>query len=169
MPELSAVDRLQPCLLDRLFDDDPRHSSSIVQGKAISLQRYKEGIKRDIEWLLNSRSRLDNADALGWDEVRKSVLNFGIRDFTGLNSENLSVIEMERAIQRALEVFEPRFIPGTLEVRHLPLPKNERNRESQAINALHFEISARIWAEPMPQDFVIRTDVALEDGLVTIE
>ena len=57
MADLTSIDRLQPCLLDRLFDDDPRSRSETKQEKVISVKRFREGVKRDIEWLLNSKSK----------------------------------------------------------------------------------------------------------------
>jgi type VI secretion system protein ImpF len=50
---LTPLDRLQPCLLDRLTDDQPeKHEESRTQ-RIVSLQRYKAGVLRDLEWLFN--------------------------------------------------------------------------------------------------------------------
>lgn len=168
MADLNAVDRLQPCLLDRLFDDEPRKNIEGRQDKVVSLHRYKEGIKRDIEWLLNSKSRFSHLDDGRFREVKRSVLNFGIRDFTGLSSENLNARELEQALSEALTAFEPRILPGTLSVRHLSVDQHSKLKELHSINALHFEISGKIWAEPVPQDFVLRTEITLEDGAISV-
>jgi type VI secretion system protein ImpF len=168
MPDLNAVDRLQPCLLDRLFDDEPRRRSEGKHEKVVSLSRFKEGIKRDIEWLLNSKSRFDHLDSLAFGEVKSSVLNYGVRDFTGLSSENLSTVELERAIFDALSAFEPRILAGTLRVRHLAAGDGKKGGDLQRINALDFEVLGKIWADPMPQDFVVRTEISLEEGAVSV-
>lgn len=168
MPDLNAVDRLQPCLLDRLFDEEPRRRSEGKHEKVVSLSRFKEGIKRDIEWLLNSKSRFEHLDGLAFGEVKRSVLNYGVRDFTGLSSENLSTVELERAIFDALSTYEPRILPGSLRVRHLSAAEGTKGADLRRINALDFEVSGKVWADPMPQDFVVRTEINLEEGAVSV-
>lgn len=168
MPDLNAVDRLQPCLLDRLFDDEPRRSSEAKHEKVVSLARFKDGIKRDIEWILNSKSRFSDLDESRFGEVKRSVLNYGVRDLTGMTSENLSGTEVERVLHRALTTFESRILPGTLRVRHIAVEAGSDGADLQRINALDFEISGKLWAEPLPQDFTLRTELTLEDGAVKV-
>ena len=166
MADLNSVDRLQPCLLDRLFDDEPRRLSESKQDKVMSMARFKDGVKRDIEWLLNSKSRFDYLDDARFGEVKRSVLNYGIRDFTGLSSENLQLDTLERIIRNSLIEFEPRLIPGTLRVSYIePVESASTLRK---INALDFEISGKVWAEPLPQDFLLRTEVSLESGMISV-
>lgn len=165
MPDLNPVDRLQPCLLDRLCDDEPRKTSESKYEKVVSVTRFKEGIKRDIEWLLNSRSRFDYLDSRRYSEIRASVLNFGIKDLTGLSSENLSATELERVIHWAITMYEPRIIKGSLLVRHISVGDSMAKVEP---HTLSFEISGKLWVEPLPQDFTLRTALSLEDGAVSI-
>lgn len=162
MADLISIDRLQPCLLDRLFDDEPRRKSESRREKVISVKRFREGVKRDIEWLLNSKSRFyDLDDNLSY--VRNSVLDYGIRDFTGLSSENLSLLTLEKVIRSSLINYEPRLIADELKVKAV-----SSNSELSKINALSFEIYGKIWAEPLPQDFVLRTEIALDTGMVSV-
>lgn len=162
MADLISIDRLQPCLLDRLFDDEPRRKSESRREKVISVKRFREGVKRDIEWLLNSKSRFyDLDDDLSY--VRNSVLDYGIRDFTGLSSENLSLLTLEKVIRSSLINYEPRLIADELKVKAV-----SSNSELSKINALSFEIYGKIWAEPLPQDFVLRTEIALDTGMVSV-
>ena len=162
MADLISIDRLQPCLLDRLFDDEPRRQSESREEKVVSLKRFREGVKRDIEWLLNSKSHFYDLEE---DQylIKDSVLNYGIRDFTGLSSENLSLRAVENVIYNSLVVYEPRLIPSELEVRAV-----SSDSESQKINSLSFEITGKIWAEPLPQDFVLRTEMSLDTGSASV-
>ena len=162
MADLTSIDRLQPCLLDRLFDDEPKRQSESRREKVISVKRFREGVKRDIEWLLNSKSRFYDLEGLQ-SEVKNSVLNYGIRDFTGLSSENLSLRTLENVIYDSLVIYEPRLIADELVVRAV-----KSNSKLSEINALSFEIFGKIWAEPLPQDFVLRTEVLLDTGLITV-
>lgn len=162
MADLISIDRLQPCLMDRLFDDEPRRQSESRNEKVISVKRFREGVKRDIEWLLNSKSRFhDLEDDLS--DVKSSVLNYGIRDFTGLSSENLKLSVLEDVIIHSLITYEPRLIADELEVKAI-----STGSELKKVNALSFEISGKIWAEPLPQDFVLRTEISLETGMVSV-
>ena len=54
MADLTPLERLQPCLLDRLTDDEPKNSEESRTQRVVSLSRYKKGVLRDMEWLLNS-------------------------------------------------------------------------------------------------------------------
>jgi predicted component of type VI protein secretion system len=51
---IAPLDRLQPRLLDRLTDDDPVKSEESRNQRIISLQRYKAGVLRDLDWLFNA-------------------------------------------------------------------------------------------------------------------
>ena len=162
MADLTSIDRLQPCLLDRLFDDEPRRNSETRKEKVISVKRFREGVKRDIEWLLNSKSRFyDLDDTL--PEIESSVLNYGIRDFTGLHSGNLSPEDLENVIRDSLLQYEPRLIRDELVVKAMKAPSILHE-----INVLSFQIAGKIWAEPLPQDFVLRTEVSLETGMFAV-
>ena len=166
MADLTSIDRLQPCLLDRLFDDEPRRRSESREEKVISVRRFREGVKRDIEWLLNSKSRFYDLDDGQFSEIKNSVLNYGIRDFTGLSSENLNLGQLERIIRNALIQYEPRLIPEELKISYTEM--SQSSSELQNVNALDFEISGKIWAEPLPQDFVLRTEMSLETGMISL-
>lgn len=166
MADLNSIDRLQPCLLDRLFDDEPRRVSEAWQEKVVSLTRFKDGVKRDIEWLLNSKCHFDELDETRFGEVKRSVLNYGVRDMTGLSSENIRAGKIERLIRDALVRFEPRILPSSLKVRHVP--NDGQESALKKISALEFEISGKVWAEPLPQDFLLRTEMLLEDGTVSV-
>ena len=54
MAELPESDRLLPCLLERLIDDHPEVKQESREQSVVSLRRYREGVRRDIDWLLNA-------------------------------------------------------------------------------------------------------------------
>jgi len=59
MAELTPLEKLQPCLLDRLTDDEPNISEESRNQRVISVQRYRRGVLRDLEWLFNTSAHLD--------------------------------------------------------------------------------------------------------------
>jgi type VI secretion system protein ImpF len=58
MPELAVVEKLQPCLLDRLTDDEPKNTQESRTQRVISLQRYRQGVLRDLQWLISASAHL---------------------------------------------------------------------------------------------------------------
>jgi type VI secretion system protein ImpF len=161
MPELGPLDRLQPCLLDRLTDDQ---SNVQVEGRAqrvVSLARFKEGVLRDIRWLFNCQRHREEEGLSDFPEVDKSVFNYGLRDFTGLLSEGGDVREIEKEVTATLLFFEPRIIRRTLQVKVFREDKTDVQRNPHQI---FLQISADLWAQPIPEKFFAKTVIDLETG-----
>jgi type VI secretion system protein ImpF len=157
MPE-PTQERILPCLLDRLTDESP---DSRLEGRAdrvISVQRYRAGVLRDLAWLLNAKAHLDDEAFSQMEEVRRSVVNYGIRDLCGQETSNLDPIELERDLLDAIKTFEPRIMPDTLEVKALPAS------DHASPNVLAFEIRGQLWAKPLPEQLYIKTEIDLETG-----
>jgi type VI secretion system protein ImpF len=57
-------------VLDRLIDRDPKTRSEIPFTRAQSLRELKLALKRDLEWLLNTRKTIDPSP----DSARETVL-----------------------------------------------------------------------------------------------
>lgn len=156
MSGLIPVEKLQPCLLDRLTDDDPANPEESRNQRVISLQRYRRGVLRDIEWLLNASAHLPAEGGKGlhlgnFPEVCRSVLNYGTRQLCGLLTPNMEELEVQLA--EALRLFEPRILQHSLVVRAV-LDRH----------IIAFEIRGELWANPMPEQLFIKTKIDLETG-----
>ena len=46
---------IRPSLLDRLIDEEPGNRGEAPDRRAQSLKELKDSVRRDLEWLLNSR------------------------------------------------------------------------------------------------------------------
>jgi len=162
MAELTFVEKIQPCLVERLTDDDPHSTEEGRASRVVSLQRYKEAVLRDLSWLLNTKKPRaeDGLEAL--PEVAESVLNYGITDLCGVTTSAIRVAELERALEHALKVFEPRIIRHSLKVRAVEAG------DGSAPGSLSFEISGQLWAQPIPEHLFIRTRMDLETGQVEV-
>jgi type VI secretion system protein ImpF len=150
------LERLQPCLLDRLTDDEPQNANESRQQRVVSLQRYKRGVLRDLIWLFNTSSFLTghvgkdfNIDE--FPEAARSVVNFGTRQICGLTAPDMS--ELERQLTDAIRIFEPRIIGNTLAVKAVM-----RNQ------LISFEINGELWANPIPEKLFIKTQIDMESG-----
>ncbi|MBL4630208.1 MAG: type VI secretion system baseplate subunit TssE [Paraglaciecola sp.] len=163
MPELSQKERLQLSLLDRLSDDDPGNPSESREKRVISVSRLKELVQRDLAWLLNSVAASANMDFSDYPEVAKSTLNFGIIDLSGYCSMVFNPKHIERELVKSIKNYEPRIIPKTLKIK-ISVAKNEMSG-----NTLSFEISGDLWAQPLPLQLFLKTDVDIENGSVTLQ
>jgi type VI secretion system protein ImpF len=104
-------------LLDRL-SDSPVHSiaeSTLQRGEQPEFD-LEEGIKRDLEWLLNSTSYSSVEDLGQWKHVEKSILNYGVHVAVGRMLTNADAPQIEKAVRLAICRFEPRVRQDTLVV-----------------------------------------------------
>ena len=161
---LFSRDRLQPALLDRLIDEAPENKSESSDHKVISRSRLREIVLRDLGWLVNATGPLNDVDERRFPEVRRSVLNFGMPCLSGKLVSHVELFEMEQALRQAIINFEPRILPGTVNVTGRQ-PADELGHH----NILQFEISGQLWAQPYPIELLLRTDVDLETGMVEVQ
>jgi len=160
MAELNRDQRFLPCLLDRLRDDDPKNSEESRNQRVLSLQRYKEGVLRDLQWLFNAGAHLPvegkkELRLADYPEAMRSVINFGTRQLCGLIAPDMEALESE--LSEALTVFEPRIM------RHTVMIKASQDRHLVA-----FELRAELWAEPIPEQLLLKTTIDLETGQCTL-
>lgn len=164
MAELTSRERLQPSLLDRLTDDSPQSTQETRDHRVLSMRQYRTAVLRDLGWLLNARShQLPGDNFKEFPEVERSVLNFGVPDFTGGTASSVDPMEMERVILQAIRDFEPRIIRQSLSIRV------KASTEEYSGNALTFEIEGDLWAQPFPEAMYIQTEMDLESGQCKIE
>ncbi len=119
-------------------------------------------VKRDLEWLFNTNQYFPNEELNDLPETARSVLNFGIPDFTGKTVSGLDMIQLERLLFQAIIDFEPRIIQKTLTVKVIADPNKNRH------NVFIFEIEGEIWAKPLPLHLQLRTEFELEGNQVTV-
>jgi type VI secretion system protein ImpF len=156
MAELTPFEKLQPCLLDRLTDEDPKLKEESRNQRIISLARYKRGVLRDMEWLLNASAHIpeepgERMRLVDFPEAYRSVLNFGARQLCGLVAPDME--RLERELAEAIQLFEPRILKNTLTVK-----------ANVAKNIIAIEIHANLWATPIPEQLFIRTRIDTETG-----
>ncbi len=161
MAELATIDRLQPCLLDRLTDEQPTVQAESRTQRVVSSSRYKDGVLRDLRWIFNTQRHREDEGLGEFPQVDQSVYNYGLRDFAGIFSEKGDVHEVEREITEALLFFEPRIVRRTLQVRVF---RDEEIGTQRSPHRIHLQISADLWAQPTPEKFFAKTSIDLETG-----
>lgn len=158
MAELTPMDRLQPCLLDRLTDNEPEVSKESRDQRVVSIRRYKNAVLRDLEMILNSKSHPLGDNIYEFSEAARSVLNYGIPDVCGATFSTINPAEYEAQVKQAILCFEPRITRNQLSIR-IVSPEDSEN-----IRAISFEIDGELWAQPLPDHLFVKTEVDLETG-----
>ena len=152
----TPLDRIQPCLLDRLTDEAPDKKEESRLQRIISLQRYRAGVLRDLQWLFNAIGHYPD-EKVGqqkfddFPEAFRSVINFGLRQYYGWLAPDVE--EIEKQVYDAVTLFEPRINRHTLQVR-----------VSIDRNLLSIEMSGELWANPLPEKLFVKTQLDLESS-----
>lgn len=154
--------RLQPALLDRLTDDHPEERREAESLRVMSKPQLRQAVLRDLSALFNSVQPLAAA-AEGYPMLAESVLNFGLPPLSGMLASKLDVSILEAAIHQAIVRFEPRILAETLEVR-----AQESSSVLDTHNVIEFEIRGHLWAQPVPLEILLRTQLDLEAGQIEV-
>jgi type VI secretion system protein ImpF len=168
MVSLNARDRLQPSLLDRLIDADPRQSVEGADSRALTRQQLRAAVLRDLSWLFNATRdepdpASDRRDEIAlWaahDEARRSVLNYGMPAFAGTTLASLDTGAIERGIENAIRQFEPRIDPATVHVEVRTGGQKELTH-----NVMSIVIRGQMWSQPVPLELLLAADMDMETG-----
>lgn len=162
MADLTNRERLQPSLLDRLTDNDPRNRQESRDERVLSVKRLKESVLRDLEWLLNTENLASIVDLTPFPQVESSVLNFGRPALSGKAGSTVDLGVLQDRIRTAIHDFEPRILEDSLRIRVV----YDENVLSN--NSLSFEIEGQLWAQPLPLTLFLRTEVDLESGTISV-
>jgi type VI secretion system protein ImpF len=116
----------------------------------------------DISALLNTINLASAEDLTDAPEVRKSILNFGFPDLTGISIAENRVFGVAKLLETALRDFEPRLAPGSIKIRRDETVSAEELR-------VRFLVSAELRVEPVdvPMEFV--AELELDSGKIKID
>ncbi len=157
-------DRLQPALLDRLTDDQPDTKQEPIEARVLSKRRLRQSVLRDLAWLFNATRLETGTEMASAPYVRTSVVNFGLPPLSGKGVSSLDATDLTRAIREAVLNFEPRILPSTLRVTTMLEPGQLDHH-----NVIGVQIHGELWAQPVPLEFLVRTEFDLETGKVRID
>ena len=149
-------ERLQPALLDRLTDDEPDTKLEPRAARLLSRTRLRQAVLRDLAWLFNATRLEADTDLTKAPYARRSVVNFGLPALSGKTATSLDATDLARAIRQSILDF-------TLQVRTL-LDAGALDHH----NVIGVEIRGQLWAQPVPLELLVRTEIDLETGKVEI-
>jgi type VI secretion system protein ImpF len=149
---------LLPSVLDRLLDDEPGVKREPPPRRHQVLRELKLSVRRDLENLLNTRRR-----CLPWPanlkELERSLVNYGLPDFTGVSlASSKSREQFRQVIETVVREWEPRFQSVRVILLDVAEPLDR---------TLRFRIDAMLHADPAPEPVVF--DSALEPGTGAFE
>ena len=163
MPELTPQERLQPALLDRLTDDQPDTQQEPRERRVLSKAKLRQAVLRDLAWLFNATQLGADQDLSRTPLARRSVVNYGLPSLSGRTASSLEISKLEAAIRQAIVDFEPRILAKTLQVRAI-----SEVDQLDHHNVIGMEIQGMLWAQPVPIELWVRTEIDLETGRVEL-
>ena len=142
-------------VLDRLIDNDPRSALDPPTTFAQSVRQLKASVRRDLEWLLNTR-RTPNDAPEQLSDVRHSLYGYGLPDITSMGRDSTGEHDrLRRQIAEAVTAFEPRLA----DVRVSMVEQADDKRRQ-----LRFLIEGLLRMEPNPEHVVFDTILEISSG-----
>jgi type VI secretion system protein ImpF len=149
---------LLPSLLDRLIDREPGVNREADRSRHQVIHELKASVARDLEDLLNSRRRCRPCPA-GLKELERSLVNYGLPDFTGMTLNSSEARERFRQLlETTISLWEPRFLSLRVTLLDTTEPLER---------ILRFRIDALLRAEPAPEP--VAFDSILDPGKGSFE
>ncbi len=146
--------RITKSVLDRLIDNEPGILSDAPESPLKSLRELKSAVRRDLEWLLNTRRSIENIPP-DYEQTARSLAAYGLPDFTAAGLKSPSVQEyIRRTIEETVRLFEPRLMDVTVSLD----PRLESER------ALRFRIDGRLRVDPEPEPVTFDTTLQVSSG-----
>jgi type VI secretion system protein ImpF len=142
-------------VLDRLIDNEPKVSSELPLSRSQSVRQLKNSLRRDLEWLLNTR-RISPEPGDALPQLGRSVYTFGIPDFSLYNIASAKdQTKLLRILQSAVKVFEPRLA----NVRIVPV-----EILTTGTRKVRFRIEGLLMMDPAPELVSFDTVLQLNNG-----
>jgi type VI secretion system protein ImpF len=142
-------------VLERLIDRDPSNSADAAVTRAQSVRQLKTALRRDLEWLLNSR-RTPEAVGSEFRELEQSLFNFGLPDVTSLSWDSVRDRgKLARMLEQTLNTFEPRLLKVKVAVIEAA-PGTQ--------HVLRFQIEGLLDMDPSPEHISFDTVLQLSSG-----
>lgn len=152
--------RIQLGIFDRLIDNAPENRSEVPLTRPQALRVLRTSLRRDLEWLLNSIRPLDLIPD-GARELPRSLLNFGLPDFTNMTLHSAHDEQrLLRSIETAIQTFEPRLT----QVRVTP-----RGKITKQARTINFQIEAMLMVDPAPERILFDTVLEVARGTYQVK
>ena len=141
MPTTEREGPVTLSVLDRLIDQEPERKLEPPLTRAQSLRELKAALRRDLEWLLNTRRTIEESPA-SLKELERSLYNYGLPDVSSLYLRSSNDQDtLLKAIRVAINYFEPRLL--NIKVALEPAADDAR--------VIRFSIEGLLRMDPAPE------------------
>jgi type VI secretion system protein ImpF len=142
-------------VLDRLIDLEPGSGVENPLTRSQSVRLLKASVRRDLEWLLNSR-RIADAPSESLKEVNRSGYVYGLPDVSTLAmAASGDRAKLVRLILTTINLFEPRLTNVRLVTMDSP---------DGAKKDVRLRIEAMLRMDPVPEPISFDTVIELKSG-----
>ena len=127
----------------------------------ITERALKAEVQRDLETLMNAIAIDSTLDLDDFDDVRRSILNYGFPDVGHRTLDDATLTELGGEIVEAIERYEPRLQRKSIKVMRDPNPP-------EGVLALRFFVQADMLCDPqdLPVEFI--AEVEAQSGKISI-
>jgi type VI secretion system protein ImpF len=153
MARIDEEVRIHLSVLDRLVDFEPDVKAEPPASRSKNLRQLKQALKRDLEWLLNTRRTFSVPEEL--PDLADSLLSYGLPDFSTMSVRNTEdQNDLVHALETTLKRFEPRLEDVVISLA----------ATSPLERALRFRIEGRLRVDPVPEPVTFDTTLLLGSG-----
>jgi type VI secretion system protein ImpF len=136
-------------ILDRLMEVEDWPST-----RSQSTRFFRDGLKRDLEWLLNTRQP-PIPEIASKPGAKASVINYGLPDISSLGLSNAAD---HRALRTAIETCLRNYEPRLMDIRVSLQGSDTTDRR------LRFHIEGNMKLDPAPEEIAFDTVLELTSG-----
>jgi type VI secretion system protein ImpF len=141
--------------LDRLIDLEPGNHMENPLSRSQSVRLLKNAVRRDLEWLLNTRRIAEPPDE-GLKELNRSTYVYGLPDLSALTmASTADKNRLVRQILSAINLFEPRL----MNVRLVMVETPDASKKD-----VRLRIEAMLRMDPVPEPVSFDTVIELKSG-----
>jgi type VI secretion system protein ImpF len=160
MPKRDPEEVVTQSVLDRLIDTDPSSAMDPPTSRRESVRALKSSLKRDLEWLLNTRRAPWELEGT-LQELDTSLYNYGLPDVSTLATQSTKDRNrLLRMLEQAIATFEPRL--ERVKIRPL-------ETQTGQTRMLRFQIEGFLKMDPAPEHVSFDTVLQLSTGEVQVK
>ena len=142
-------------VFDRLIDLEPENKAENLLSRAQSLRLLRASVRRDLEWLLNSR-RIADPPNENLKEVNRSAYVYGLPDLSALTMATAADRNLlMRQILATINLFEPRLS----NVRIVTVETEDPCKKD-----VRLRIDAMLRTDPVPEPISFDSVIELKSG-----
>lgn len=150
----------QRSVIDRLIDTEPTNATDPPATLAQSVREVKRALRRDLEWLLNTRRIVEQAPE-AFPEVRQSLYHFGLPDVTSSAAGSTDARNwLRRQVEETIALFEPRLTNV-----HVTLG----DADDPGRREVRFVVEAVLQMDPSPEQVVFDTVLEMSSATFAVE